>query len=541
MSKKSTRVGVRYDQVDAYGRVNPRLPLIDDLASFLPYHTELNVYKDGTEQLLPVNTSEPTTSPILADIRYPTGIWRNKQYFTYRKSPTEATGKARIKSIKGNTLVWNQRCKTLASGNWATVSIGTGSLTFADGVATFSTTTNYGRFLYTPGDLVNGHKYLLSVEIKGYANAVIDYGLGTQTTYSNQGCYMHTGVIADANWHRYLKVGTFTSGTDDKVLVENVSGASNLGEIQVRNIMYFDLTQMGLDVTENEFVSLFPLSMYTRDLGSLLNFNGSGIKTVGFNLWDEEWELGQYSTTNGSKTSASNTIRCKNAIKVIGNTTYYCNTAGKNMRVLYYDSDGNFISIEQDLVVNRAITTPPNVGFICFYMGSAYGTTYNDDVCININDASKNGTYEPYTTSTTSLTISTYFTNGMKSAESVYDELTDKAITRVGSVDLGSLTWTYNSSGQGRFESDGIASLVKRPPNNSTIPNILCSRYNVGTTDGLYASGTGISIRSVNGYIWVVDSSQGTDASAFKTAMSGVYLNYELATYTEESTLNLGE
>ena len=95
MSKKSTRVGVRYDQVDAYGRVNPRLPLIDDLASFLPYHTELNVYKDGTEQLLPVNTSEPTTSPILADIRYPTGVWRNKQYFTYRKSPTEATGKAR--------------------------------------------------------------------------------------------------------------------------------------------------------------------------------------------------------------------------------------------------------------------------------------------------------------------------------------------------------------------------------------------------------------------------------------------------------------
>ena len=254
MARKQNRLGVRSDQVDIYGRPISSV-FFQNLVNDLPAWTDLPSYKNGTEQLLPVNDDEPETSPILCDIQYPDTL-RNDQYFTYRESPTTKDGLAKIRGIRGNTLVWNQRCRTLESGNWGTVSIGTGSLTFADGVATFSTTTNYGRFLYTPGDLVNGHKYLLSVEIKGYANAVIDYALGTQTTFANQGCYIHTGNIADTNWHRYLKVGTFTSGTDDKVLVENVSGAGNLDEIQVRNIMYFDLTQMGLDVTENEFVCL---------------------------------------------------------------------------------------------------------------------------------------------------------------------------------------------------------------------------------------------------------------------------------------------
>ena len=50
--------------------------------------------------------------------------------------------------------------------------------------------------------------------------------------------------------------------------------------------------------------------------------------------------------------------------------------------------------------------------------------------------------YQPYTSSTLSLPISTYFPNGMKSVPSAYDELTpNKAITRVGMVDLGSLTY----------------------------------------------------------------------------------------------------
>lgn len=61
-------------------------------------------YKGGTEQLLPENTSTPTTSPFKGDIRYPQGLL-NDQEFTYRQSPTESDGLAKITDIKGNTLV----------------------------------------------------------------------------------------------------------------------------------------------------------------------------------------------------------------------------------------------------------------------------------------------------------------------------------------------------------------------------------------------------------------------------------------------------
>lgn len=530
MSKKSTRVGVRYDQVDAYGRVNPRLPLIDDLASFLPYHTELNVYKDGTEQLLPVNTSEPTTSPILADIRYPTGVWRNKQYFTYRKSPTEATGKARIKSIKGNTLVFNQLVNGMVTSTADGITTAYNSSTNVITITNNSRTTNYSagstRGNINTITITSGHKYLFCIDTVVTGVIVVhDTGSGLNDIPFNS---VYTANSSTGNFR--LRV------TKDYDFVT----AHPVNSVVSIKIMCIDLTLLNdSHITDyNSFKQYFPLPYYAYDSGSLLNFNGTGIKTTGFNLWDEEWELGQYSTINGSKTSANNTIRCKNAIYVMPNTTYYCNTAGKNMRLLYYEFDGTFIGIENDLVVNRAVTTPSNASYICFYMGSAYGTTYKDDVCINISDASKNGTYEPYTTSTLSLPISTYFPTGMKSAGDVYDELSDKAITRVGVVDLGSLTWIYDSQ---NTVFRGAVSDIKRQL-QTDLANLLCPMYRTNTQSQVIGKNADMCISTLNwGDYVVVRNNAYTDADVFKTAMDGVMLNYELAEYVEVSTLNLGE
>lgn len=508
-----------FEPYDNNGAIN-----VSNIKDQLVYKTE----NGGTEQLLPVNTSTPTTSYFDGTINYGTDT---DVEFTYKQS--SYTGQARVKSIKGNTLVWNQRCKTLASGNWATVSIGTGSLTFADGVATFSTTTNYGRFLYTPGDLVNGHKYLLSVEIKGYANAVIDYGLGTQTTYSNQGCYMHTGVIADANWHRYLKVGTFTSGTDDKVLVENVSGASNLGEIQVRNIMYFDLTQMGLDVTENEFVSLFPLSMYTRDLGSLLNFNGTGIKTTGKNLINiDDVQIGK--AWNGG----SNTARAAVYAPCFPNTQYTLSFGTLNV-----DDILLIEKITEDATTTKrlsSVKTSNPFTFTTFAESYVFGFQFNktnisvsdlNGLNLQIEFGSSASSYEPYHTEITTLPISAYFPTGMKSAGSVYDELSNKAITRIGAVDLGTLTWNVDANYGNTFYTR-----ITNKANGQQ--NLICQSYATGQP-GSVATMADKTVKGngSNNYINIKDTSY-SSASDFKTAMDGVYLNYELATYTETDIQN---
>ena len=61
-------------------------------------------YKGGTEQILPENTSTPTTSPFLGDIRYPQGLLTDQE-FTYRQSPTEEDGLAFVERIKGNTII----------------------------------------------------------------------------------------------------------------------------------------------------------------------------------------------------------------------------------------------------------------------------------------------------------------------------------------------------------------------------------------------------------------------------------------------------
>jgi hypothetical protein len=84
-----------------------------------------------------------------------------------------------------------------------------------------------------------------------------------------------------------------------------------------------------------------------------------------------------------------------------------------------------------NFATNNTFTTPANCRYIKF---SYQGTTYKNDICINLSHSGyRNGEYEPYWTSTLALPVATYFPTGMKSAGSVYDELTEtKAIQRVG-------------------------------------------------------------------------------------------------------------
>lgn len=124
------------------------------------------------------------------------------------------------------------------------------------------------------------------------------------------------------------------------------------------------------------------------DAGSILTAPVTKVVSKGFNLWDEEWELGTLSASTGAKASSSNDIRSKNYISVKPNTTYYCNTANN---IYFYDKNKGFISYKY--VGTETFTTPPNAYYIMFTKG---GTTYNHDICINVSNASLNGTYMPY-------------------------------------------------------------------------------------------------------------------------------------------------
>lgn len=118
----------------------------------------------------------------------------------------------------------------------------------------------------------------------------------------------------------------------------------------------------------------------------------------GFNHWDEEWEVGGYSTTTGEKVNSSTQIRCKNLIPIMPNTAY-CFTclSARVSQINWYNENGGFISNTPNASQSAFVSTSPsNAHFVAFQCPTAYGTSYKNDVCINVSDASRNGTYQPY-------------------------------------------------------------------------------------------------------------------------------------------------
>ena len=131
----------------------------------------------------------------------------------------------------------------------------------------------------------------------------------------------------------------------------------------------------------------------------------------------------------------------------------------------------------------------------------------------------------------------TYFPTGMKSVGTVYDELTPrKAITRIGAVDLGTLTWTYDASTP-RFYTQGISSIIKKPLSNDNIANIT-NVYEAVSLIELYVPSNDKCIAVSNGGVVSVKDTSYSDLNSFITAMNGVYLYYELATPVELPTMS---
>ena len=113
-------------------------------------------------------------------------------------------------------------------------------------------------------------------------------------------------------------------------------------------------------------------------------------------------------------------------------------------------------------------------------------------------------------------------------------ESSGKITRKYGIVDLGTLTWLYNSTYKVFYCSDDLGEARK------TGVTTICSKYLAvaNTTDiSMVQNGTCCvySNSDVNIHRLYVKDEMYTTASAFKTAMSGVYLVYELATPTTES------
>lgn len=368
--------------------------------------------------------------------------------FTFRPSAGDKSIRdesALIKKIKGNTIVWNQLAQKeryIAYNKQYT------SLSYSNDIATV-TVLNFTTLGYQIGAKLSyyiprfiGHKYLFVVQIKSDVNMTFGVEINTTATLFNE--------QTTSDFREYSCIETSDKdGTTTCLISPRGYFEEGKNTYYFKKPQCFDLTQMfgagNEPTTVEEFKALFPNDYYDYNAGELVSMSSNGLFANGFNQWDEQWETG-YIGNNGNDYAVSNTIR-SSYIPVITGESYYCHTGFRTSdkwdMFLYGYDDKKAPIFSFSFVGNTVVTIPNGISYIRFGINPDinYGPTYKGNININLSHTGvRNGEYEPYWDATKDLSIiQKNFPNGMRSAGSVYDEIsfdeaTQKwvAIQRVG-------------------------------------------------------------------------------------------------------------
>lgn len=441
-------------------------------------------------------------------------------------------GTARVKKIKGNSVVWNNlmvpRNDTQELNGVSFISDGTGKVHII-GTATAYTVATVGT-----ANIISGNKYTY-------------YGLPhiPGVTYGDQTSNVDTGdgVITTPTYtdYRYFVIKIAAGISVDFTFYPKVT----------------NLTQMfgagDEPTTIEDFYARIPsgIDIHAYNKGEIISMHTEAIRTVGFNQWDEQWELG--TLTDVGAVAHNSAIISRNFNKILPSTAYYCaylsdvGGIGNILQIGFWDM--NMVYIDRFYVTNKVITTPANAAYFKVATNtSANITTYNHDICINLSHTGyRNGEYEPYREFTRELpVIKKYFPEGMRKAGSVADSIEwDSAkqkwvaVQRVGVVDLGDLDWGHPIN-----DNKNLYYVYSPSLNILSNDNILSGKYITSskhTPAGELPNKTMKAHPTTNGYLYIRDNDY-TDVSSFKASVQGVMLYYELAepivTEIEEKYLN---
>lgn len=269
----------------------------------------------------------------------------------------------------------------------------------------------------------------------------------------------------------------------------------------------------------------------TFDAGSMLTVKTALLKSTGYNVWDEQWELGTISQGNGQNQESTTQIRSKNYIRVIPNSTYYFYVgAGYNnldyVYISFYDINKNHI----ETLSNNARDTfniPTNCAYIRFRTLNAYGTTYNHDICIfQYWDGSRIG-YEPYEEKTE--TMPNVELNGILKVDvsgNVYadgDELypdNTKNKKRYGVANTHNLVFNYNATSKWLS-----AELVGCATQQDWMPNAM-SDLNYTKVHSTMLSHSDVAWTIYDGYLYIKNTS--LTEQQLRNAIDNHIIIYEL-------------
>ena len=453
--------------------------------------------------------------------------------------------------IVGGTVAWNQ---LIGNGNMHSSAtpwrLSNATLQFSEGsVKAISNSTGQFNINQTVG-FKNNHIYLIVASVNSY-----DIGTSLAIAVSMQYTSLHT-ISANQKVTNDCWIRKATADLDIIIFTAE-SNTARSSYIELNKCMAFDLTalfgsaiadyiysleQANVGAGVAYFRKLFPNDYYEYNAGSLESVQTSGHKMVGFNQFDGQWEYGQLNPDNGQPAQNNSFRRTKYLQSCVSSATYYVYVEQAGIiRFFWYDADKNYIG--SILPQTRVITIPSNVSY--FKMHTSDSTIDSKNICINISNPTKNGTYEPYKEWTYPLDSSLTL-RGIPKLDSdnnlYYDGDTyaaDGTVTRkYGIVDLGTLTWATRTSVGGRTYYNAPLDLAKSVANSEMANSVISNIFELASANVAYADTTSSkslytidAVHSLNCY----PIASYTDAYVFKAAMSGVYLVYELATPTTET------
>lgn len=432
-----------------------------------------------------------------------------------------------IKSVGGRSIVFNQ----VVNPNNFRPNYTVNGVTFTklDNYKFVANGTATGGDAYFSDSFVpiKGHVYLEKSCPKGgsaetYRSYITGSGVVMDTNYGS-------GVIAPLNVDARVYIVP--------LMVKSGATVNNL----VIYPQIYDLTAMfgagNEPSTVEEFEKMFPADYYPYNAGEIVSAGTEEIVEQGRNLWDEVWGVGSINSSSGNNEFSKEAIYSKTYTPIAPDSIHIFVYAGsakfENVKTRFYDYNKNYIGYNdkdgQTVYPNKKFITPSDAFYVRFTLPPDYGNVYKNDIAL-IADSS--GAYAPFHRNEYPIpeTIKALPGYGWSAgtARNYVDYENKRYVQCVGSVDLGTLTWkngesvsfeTHELNGQKLTKSYGIA------------PNFVCPKYSTKTQNAMWGktSITGITANAnVDGYVYVNDTSY-TDVTAFKQAMQGVMLYYELA------------
>lgn len=278
--------------------------------------------------------------------------------------------------------------------------------------------------------------------------------------------------------------------------------------------------------------------------GEIVSAGTESIIEQGRNLWDEVWGVGSINSSSGNNEFSKEAIYSKNYTPIAPNSTHIFVYAGsakfENVKTRFYDYNKNYIGYNdkdgQTVYPNKKFITPSDAFYVRFTLPPSYGNVYKNDIALI---AGSSGSYTPYHQTwypiPEAIRALTGYGWSAGNAKNYVDYENKKYVQCVSSVDLGTLDWEFNTTsavGHHFYAPAKHLNFKYLGIFGTTVYNALCSKYRtVARSSSVFVDKT-ITIDGVNtivSQIQVKDTAY-TDATAFKQAMSGVILYYELAT-----------